>query len=210
MMNLSRRDAVRVMLGSALAASLPAFAQGQGREYVLIEPPQPTDNPGKIEVVEFFSYGCPHCSDFHPLLSAWIAKQAADVVVRKVPVTFGRAAWSNIARLFYALETTGDLARLDADVFKAIHAERQNLFEERGINEWVAKKGVDPKKFADAFASFGVQSKVKRGDQMAQAYRIQGVPALGVQGRYLVGERQPAENLATVDRLIAEIRGHKK
>ncbi|MBK7900207.1 MAG: thiol:disulfide interchange protein DsbA/DsbL [Azonexus sp.] len=209
-MNLSRRDAVRVMLGSALAASLPAFAQGQGREYVLIEPPQPTDNPGKIEVVEFFSYGCPHCSDFHPLLSAWIAKQAADVVVRKVPVTFGRAAWSNIARLFYALETTGDLARLDADVFKAIHAERQNLFEERGINEWVAKKGVDPKKFADAFASFGVQSKVKRGDQMAQAYRIQGVPALGVQGRYLVGERQPAENLATVDRLIAEIRGHKK
>lgn len=191
-MNLSRRDAVRVMLGSALAASLPAFAQGQGREYVLIEPPQPTDNPGKIEVVEFFSYGCPHCSDFHPLLSAWIAKQAADVVVRKVPVTFGRAAWSNIARLFYALETTGDLARLDADVFKAIHAERQNLFEERGINEWVAKKGVDPKKFADAFASFGVQSKVKRGDQMAQAYRIQGVPALGVQGRYLVGQRQPA------------------
>jgi thiol:disulfide interchange protein DsbA len=210
MMNLSRRDAVRALLGSALAASLPTFAQGQGREYVLIDPPQPTDNPGKIEVVEFFSYGCPHCSDFHPLLSAWIAKQPADVVVRKVPVTFGRAAWTNIARLFYALETTGDLARLDADVFKAIHAERQNLFDERGINEWVAKKGVDPKKFADAFASFGVQSRVKRGDQMAQGYRIQGVPALGVQGRYLVGERQPAENLATVDRLIAEIRSQKK
>ncbi len=209
-MNLSRRDAVRALLGSALAASLPTFAQGQGREYVLIDPPQPTDNPGKIEVVEFFSYGCPHCSDFHPLLSAWIAKQPADVVVRKVPVTFGRAAWTNIARLFYALETTGDLARLDADVFKAIHAERQNLFDERGINEWVAKKGVDPKKFADAFASFGVQSRVKRGDQMAQGYRIQGVPALGVQGRYLVGERQPAENLATVDRLIAEIRSQKK
>ena len=209
-MNLSRRDAVRALLGSALAASLPTFAQGQGREYVLIDPPQPTDNPGKIEVVEFFSYGCPHCSDFHPLLSAWIAKQPADVVVRKVPVTFGRAAWTNIARLFYALETTGDLARLDADVFKAIHAERQNLFDERGINEWGAKKGVDPKKFADAFASFGVQSRVKRGDQMAQGYRIQGVPALGVQGRYLVGERQPAENLATVDRLIAEIRSQKK
>ncbi len=209
-MNLSRRDAVRVLIGTALTAALPAFAENAGPEFVPIEPPQPTDNPGKIEVVEFFSYGCPHCNEFHPFLSAWVAKQGADVVVRKIPVTFARAAWSNIARLFYALESTGDLARLDAEVFKAIHGERQNLFEERTINEWVVKKGVDPKKFADAFASFGVQSRVKRGDQMAQSYRIQGVPALAVQGRYLISAHQPAETLAVADRLIAKVRSEKK
>jgi thiol:disulfide interchange protein DsbA len=194
---------------AALTAALPAAAQTAGKDYTPIVPAQPTEDPAKVEVIEFFSYGCPHCSDFHPPILAWAAKLPSDVVVRKVPITFGRAAWANAARLYYALEATGDLARLDGEVFKAIHGERVNLFEENAIKEWVARKGVDPKKFADAFTSFGVMSKVKRGDQMAQAYKISGVPALAVDGKYLVGGKDFGEALAITDKLIAKARSEK-
>jgi thiol:disulfide interchange protein DsbA len=206
-MKLSRRSfATGVFaLFSALTVALPSYAQS----YLPISPPQPTEDPAKIEVVEFFSYGCPHCAEFYPVLSAWVAKQPSDVVVRKVPITFGRAAWANIARLYYTLEVTGDLHRLDGEIFKAIHGERQNLMEEKALAEWVAKKGVDPKKFAETYGSFGVMSKVKRGDQMAQAYKIQGVPAIAVEGKFLVGGHDFNETLATADKLIAQARAEK-
>jgi thiol:disulfide interchange protein DsbA len=196
-------------VAAALAIAAPAMAQVAGKDYTLIEPAQPTDNPAKIEVIEFFSYGCPHCNDFNPLIGAWAAKLPADVYFKKVPVTFGRAAWSNIARLYYALETTGDLGKLDADVFKAIHGERVNLFDERVLNEWVAKKGVDPKKFADAFNSFGVMSKVKRAELMQQSYRVQGVPAVVVNGKYMIEGKEFNETLAIADKLIAKIRAER-
>lgn len=210
-MRTQRRGFVRSLLafGAALALALPAAAQTAGRDYTPINPPQPTDNPAKIEVIEFFSYGCPHCAEFNPLLHAWAAKQPADVVVRKVPITFGRAAWTGIARLYYTLEATGDLAKLDDAVFKAVHDERINLFDDRVLNEWIAKKGVDPKKFADTFNSFGVMSKVKRADQIAQAYRIQGVPALAVDGKYMVGGKDYNDMLAIADKLIAKARSEK-
>lgn len=210
-MQIHRRSFVRslVAVAAALTLAAPAMAQTAGKDYTPIEPPQATDNPGKVEVIEFFSYGCPHCNDFHPLVSAWSAKLPADVTFRRIPVTFGRAAWANIARLFYALEATGDLAKLDGEVFKAIHGERLNLFEEKALNEWVVKKGVDPKKFNDAFSSFGVMSKVKRGDQMAQAFRIQGVPAVAVEGKYLAGGKDFNETLSIADKLIAKARSEK-
>lgn len=206
-----RRSFVRSLLalGAALAFSLPAAAQVAGKDYTPVDPPQPTDNPGKIEVIEFFSYGCPHCNDLHPMISAWAAKLPGDVVFRKVPVTFGRAAWANVARLYYTLEATGDLAKLDGAVFHAIHDERVNLFDDKVIQEWVAKKGVDPKKFADAWASFGINSKLKRADSLAQSYRIQGVPSLAVEGKYMVGGKDHAEMLAIADKLIAKARLEK-
>lgn len=210
-MKLTRRHFVSSVFAvfSALTVAMPSFAQTTGKEFTLVTPAQPTEDAGKIEVLEFFSYGCPHCADFNPLLTAWVAKLPADVVVKKVPVTFGRAAWANIAKLYYTLEITGDLHRLEADVFKAIHAERQNLFEEKALTEWVVKKGVDPKKFAETFGSFGVMSKVKRGDQMAQAYKITGVPALAVDGKYLIGDMGFNEKLAVADKLIAKARSEK-
>ncbi len=210
-MKLTRRHFVSSVFAvfSALTVAMPSFAQTAGKEFTLVTPAQPTEDAGKIEVLEFFSYGCPHCADFNPLLTTWVAKLPADVVVKKVPVTFGRAAWANIAKLYYTLEITGDLHRLEADVFKAIHAERQNLFEEKALTEWVVKKGVDPKKFAETFGSFGVMSKVKRGDQMAQAYRITGVPALAVDGKYLIGDMGFNEKLAVADKLIAKARSEK-
>ena len=208
-MQFARRSFLGVTVAAALAMSLPALAQTAGKDYTPISPAQPTDDPAKIEVVEFFSYGCPHCSDFHPLVSAWAARQPGDVVFKRVPITFNRAAWENLARLYYALEATGDLARLDGEVFKAVHNDRLNLFEEKAIVEWVARKGVDQKKFTEAFNSFGVMSKVKRGDQLAQAYKIQGVPAMAVDGKYLVGDMGFKEKLAVADKLIAKARGEK-
>ncbi|UCV11365.1 thiol:disulfide interchange protein DsbA/DsbL [Dechloromonas denitrificans] len=210
-MKFARRSFVAAIfaLGAALTVALPAQAQSAGKDYTAITPVQPTEDAGKIEVLEFFSYGCPHCSDFHPQLSSWIGKLPSDVVVKRVPITFGRGAWANIAKLYYTLEITGDLAKLDGDVFKAIHAERINLFEEKALAEWVVKKGVDPKKFAETFNSFGVMSKVKRGDQMAQAYKIQGVPALAVEGKYLVGGKDFTETLQISDKLIAKVRSEK-
>jgi thiol:disulfide interchange protein DsbA len=208
-MQFARRSFLGVTVAAALAMSLPALAQTAGKDYTPISPAQPTDDPAKIEVVEFFSYGCPHCSDFHPLVSAWAARQPGDVVFKRVPITFGRAAWANLAKLYYSLEATGDLARLDGEVFKAVHNDRLNLFEEKAIVEWVARKGVDQKKFTEAFNSFGVMSKVKRGDQLAQAYKIQGVPAMAVDGKYLVGDMGFKEKLAVADKLIAKARGEK-
>lgn len=210
-MKFARRSFVAAIfaLGAALTVALPAQAQSAGKDYTAITPAQPTEDAGKIEVLEFFSYGCPHCSDFHPQLSSWIGKLPSDVVVKRVPITFGRGAWANIAKLYYTLEITGDLAKLDGDVFKAIHAERINLFEEKALAEWVVKKGVDPKKFSETFNSFGVMSKVKRGDQMAQAYKIQGVPALAVEGKYLVGGKDFTETLQISDKLIAKVRSEK-
>jgi thiol:disulfide interchange protein DsbA len=206
-MKFARRSFVTGVfaLFSALTVALPAFAQA----YTSITPPQPTEDAAKIEVLEFFSYGCPHCAEFNPILAAWVAKQSGDVVVKKVPITFGRAAWTGIAKLYYTLEVTGDLHRLESDVFKAIHGERQNLFEEKALTEWAVKKGVDPKKFSETFNSFGVMSKVRRGDQMAQAYKIQGVPAIAVEGKFLVGGKDFNETLATADKLIAQARSEK-
>ena len=210
-MKFARRSFVTTIfaLGAALTVAMPSWAQTVGKDYTLISPAQPTEDAGKIEVLEFFSYGCPHCADFNPLVTAWAAKLPGDVVFRKVPITFGRAAWANIAKLYYALKVTGDLDRLESDVFKAIHNDRINLFEEKSLLEWVAKKGVDQKKFAEAFNSFGVMSQVKRGDQMAQAYKIQGVPALAVDGKYLVGGKDFNEQLAIADKLIAKARSEK-
>jgi thiol:disulfide interchange protein DsbA len=208
-MKSARRKFLEVAVGATLAISLPAVAQTAGKEYLPIVPAQPTDEPAKIEVLEFFSYGCPHCADFHPLISAWAAKLPGDVVFKRVPITFGRAAWANIARLYFTLEATGDLARLDGDVFKAIHNDRINLFEEQGLLDWVAKKGVDQKKFRETFNSFGVMSKVKRGDQLAQSYKISGVPALAVDGKYMINGKDFAEQLANADKMIAKARSEK-
>lgn len=210
-MEFSRRRFVTsaIAMGATLSVAGPLAAQTAGRDFVMINPVQPTDDAAKIEVVEFFSYGCPHCADFNPLLNLWAAGLPADVVLKKVPVSFGRAAWSNAAKLYYALEITGDLKRLEADVFKAIHQERTNLFDEKTAAGWVAARGVDRKKFTDAFGSFGVQSKVRRGDQMAAGFKIEGVPAMAVDGKFLIATLQFEQQLAVADKLIARVRSEK-
>ncbi len=195
------------------AFALPVHAQlAAGKEYIVIVPAQSTDNPAKIEVIEFFSYGCPHCSDFHPMVVKWAARQPADVVFKRVPVSFNRPQWINLAKLYYALEVTGDLAKLDSSVFHALNVKGLNLSDDKSIAEWVAAQGVDAKKFSDAYSSFGVVSKTRRADQMAQASKIRGVPALVVDGRYLVtGQdlKSQADLLALTDKIIDKARSER-
>jgi thiol:disulfide interchange protein DsbA len=167
----------------------------------------------KIEVIEFFSYGCPHCSDFHPLISQWAAKLPKDVTFRRVPVSFNRPEWARLARIYYALEATGDLAKLDVAVFMAIHEQRIAFKTDEAVVAWAASKGIDGKKFGDAMASFSMQSKVLRGDQEATAARIEGVPALAVDGKFLINNEAAngyEDLLRITDSVIAKARQERK
>lgn len=209
-MQQERRSFIAGMaaLGGAALVSPNLLAQSSG--FVSLQPVQPSETPGKIEVLEFFSYGCPHCHDFHPTVTAWAAKLPADVAFRRVPVSFGRAAWGVGARLFYALEASGDLARLDNDVFKAIHNDHVNLFDERILLDWVGKRGVDAVRFGELLNSFAVVGKARRADQLAGAYRIDGVPSMAVAGKFMITASDFREKLAVADKLIARARSEKK
>jgi thiol:disulfide interchange protein DsbA len=190
--------------------SVPALADvTAGTEYRAIDPPQHPESVGKIEVLEFFSYGCPHCNEFYPLISAWAAKLPKDVVFKRVATGLGRTAWTNLAKTYYALEATGDLKRLDAALFHAIHEERLPLFDEKSISEWVGKHGVDPVKFNTAFESFGVNTKLNQAEQMIENYKIDGVPALSVNGKYLVLGNSFEQLLANTDGVIAKVRAEQ-
>lgn len=196
--------ALLMCLSFLLVALFSATVYAQNAPYNTLSPALPTDQPNKIEVVEFFSFGCPHCAEFSSILHRWQEKQSADVVVRRVPVSFNRAAWANIARLYYALEAIGELSRLEAAIFRAIHDERINLFAPQGMNDWLKAQRVDMAKFTQAFESFGVMSQLKRGDMLAQAYKIEGVPTMTVNGKYVVQTQTYESTLRTVDQLIAQ------
>lgn len=206
------------LLFATLVSTLLLAGQGfaaepqEGREYKLVSPPlaSPKD---KIEVTEFFSYGCPHCSDFHPLVSQWSAKLPKDVGFRRVPVSFNRPEWARLAKIYYALEATGDLARLDAAVFVAIHEQRVQFKSDEAVFAWVASKGVDAKKFGEAFSGFSMQSRVTRADQDATAARISGVPSMLVDGRYLINNEAAGnyeDLLRITDAVIAKVRQERK
>lgn len=197
--------AVLCLAAATLGASAPAWAQlVEGKDYRLLTPARPTLSPGKIEVVEFFSYGCPHCARFNPLVRAWLATQPQDVAFRRVPVGYGRPQWVNLARAYYALEASGDLEKLDTALFHAIHDEQQNLFDEQSIADWVGKQGGDAARFANAYVSFGVNNQTFLADQMVEDYAITGIPALAVAGRYVViSPTEAADELQTFHELLA-------
>lgn len=198
------------ILASALlvrAGSAPAQALlPEDQEYRPLAHPQPTSSPGKIEVIEFFSYACPHCSEFYPLLSSWVAKLPKDVVFRRVPVGFNRPAWVNMARAYYALEASGDLARLDGALFHAIHEEKLKLFDEPSLAEWVGARGGNAERFAAAYTSFGVNNQTVQADRMTEEYGIEGVPALVINGEYLALGSNFAAMLVNADHAIAHVR----
>jgi thiol:disulfide interchange protein DsbA len=156
----------------------------QGTEYALITPAQKPITSGKIEVIEFFSYGCPHCAHLQPLLSMWKATLPANAVLVKVPVSFGRRDWGQLVRAYYTLEATGDLQRLDDAVFKAIHEEGKQLFDVDALATWAAQNGVDANKFRSLFNSPEVTQKAMVAEQLSRDYKINGVPTVTVAGKY--------------------------
>lgn len=188
-MPLTRRHFHQLVFSAFTLAALPMAAQAElveGEDWRAITPPQPGDAPGKIEVLEFFSYGCPHCGSLNPLLKQWQSTLPEDVALRRVPITFGRQAWANLARLFYALESLEVLERLDQAVFTALHDQHVKLYTEPAILEWLGDKAIDTQRFTDAFNSFDVQTKIGRADYLAGRYQIDAVPTIAVAGRYAV------------------------
>jgi thiol:disulfide interchange protein DsbA len=184
-------------IGFALFVSLASFmvsaAPVQGTDYTLISPPQTPTTTGKVEVIEFFSYGCPHCFHLQPLLKKWEkAELPANAVLVRVPVAFGRREWGQLVRAFYTLEATGDLERLDDKLFDAIHQQQQALFDVESLTSWAAQNGVDANKFRTTFNSPEVTAKAVRADQLSRDYKIQGVPTLTVAGKYrTIGKDYP-------------------
>jgi thiol:disulfide interchange protein DsbA len=214
---MKRREFTRTALGLGalgMGSTLPtlALAQGapvEGKDFVKLQTPAPVSlAPGKkVEVIEFFWYGCPHCYAFEPFIEAWAKKLPADVQFRQVPFAFIGPVEHQ--KLFYALEEIGQREALQRKVFNAYHVERKKLASESEITEFVAANGVDKAKFTEAYKSFGVNTKLNRGKNLSNAYKIDGVPAMGIQGRFytsasLAGSHERA--LQVTDQLIARAR----
>jgi len=214
---MKRREFSKQVCSAAVGASAlswvsAASAQGdpvEGTQYIRLGQPLPPPAGGKIEVVEFFWYGCPHCFAFEPMLEAWQKKLPADVAFRRVPVAFREEPFTTHQRLYFALESMGLIDSIHRKVFNAIHLDKQRLDKLPEIVALVSKNGVDGAKFTEAFNSFSVQTKARQAKQLAEAYRIDGVPALGVQGRFytsgtLAGGAE--RSLAVADYLVARVR----
>ncbi|MCX7233937.1 MAG: thiol:disulfide interchange protein DsbA/DsbL [Burkholderiales bacterium] len=202
-------------VGPAAAVALPGSAPAQtkppvaGTDYLVLDKPAPVEAArGKIEVVEFFWYSCSHCNAFEPALNAWAKALPKDVALRRVPVAF-RDDFVPQQRLYYALEALGLLAKLHAQVFVAIHVDKQKLASAAEIADWAAKQGVDRAKFTEQYNSFSASTKATRGTQLQNTYKVEGVPALGVAGRFYIDSTlaQSMERaLKVADFLTAEVR----
>lgn len=186
---MNRRDFSSLLAGAAGAAFAGAAqAQGapeEGKHYVRLQTAAPVTLSGpakKIEVVEFFWYGCPHCFSFEPTIEAWSKRLPADVQFRQLPFAF--IGPLEHQKLFYALEEIGQREALQKRIFTAIHVENRRINTEADILAFVTANGVDRAKFTEAWKSFGVNTKINRGKQLSNAYKIDGVPAIGIQGRY--------------------------
>lgn len=195
----------------ALAAALVLPQQGQatevGKDYLVISPAQPTDvKKGQVEVLEFFWYRCPHCFDLEPELNAWARKLPKGVVLRKVPGILN-PSWAALARAYYALEALGMLEKLHGEVFDAIHVKGMDLNPPEQFFDWAVTKGVDRRQIADAYNSFAVNTKVMRAQQLTNAFRLNGVPAFAVNGKFVTSAYLTGGNpslFKTLDELIAK------
>jgi thiol:disulfide interchange protein DsbA len=181
-----------------------AAAPKEGKDYIKLAKPAQVNAPaGKVEVIEFFWYNCPHCNAFEPQFAAWKNAVPADVVVHRVPVAFN-ASFVPQQKLYYTLEGLNLVNTLHAKVFHAIHAERMNLSKEEQIFDWVGKQGVDMAKFKEMYNSFSVANQVRKASQLQQEYDVEGVPALGVAGRYYT-DGTKAGNMVNVLRVVDQL-----
>jgi thiol:disulfide interchange protein DsbA len=196
--------AVALMLSGAALAGAEL-----GKDYTLLNPPQPTEGK-KIEVREFFFYGCPHCFHLHPLLSAWEKSKSRDVELVLVPTIF-RDSWEPMARTFYALESMDKREQLHDALYKTWNEDNNQLIDEDKIRNFVASHGVDGAKFSSAYNSFSIQSQVTRAKQMIRSYGIDGTPTIVVDGKYVIAGLQPEATIRALKEVIAMARKeHKK
>lgn len=216
-MNMKRREFSQAAAGVAVASSALlsplAYAQAKkpqaGKEYQIVEPKAPVEAPaGKVEVVEFFWYSCGHCNAFEPALAAWTKNLPKDIAFRRSHVSFNDSFVPQ-QRLYLVLEAMGLMEKLHSKVFAAIHVEKLNLAKGDAIADWVAQQGVDKAKFLEQYNSFSIASKATRMTQLQNAYKVEGVPALGVAGRFytdgaMAGNMDRA--IQVVEWLVAEVK----
>ncbi len=216
---MKRRDFSIATLGTVAAAgqlgwSASAMAQGPakfvaGKDYLKLDRTVPSETEaGKIQLIEFFWYSCSHCNAFEPAFAQWIKSAPKDVVIQRIPVAF-RDDFAPQQRLYFTLEAMGLLEKLHVKVFQAIHVERLTLNTDASILAWIEEQGVDKTKFADIAKSFGVASKLKRAVQLQNDFKIEGVPSLGIAGKYyidgtLAGSMPRA--LQVAESLLAQVR----
>lgn len=226
-MTMKRRDFhLTASALTASALSLSAWAQApaakpvagaplklsEGKDYNRLDHPLATDaGAGKIELIEFFWYSCPHCNAFEPTFANWVKNAPKDVVVRRIPVAFNDS-FAPQQRLFFTLEALNLLDSLHAKVFQAVHVDKQPLNTDASIQAWAEKQGVDKTKFAEAYKSFGMASKLRRAVQLQNDFKVEGVPSLGIAGRFytdgsMAGSMERA--LQVTEALLAQVRQGK-
>jgi len=208
-------SAASAAVASLGGIALPTLAHAQARafkdgaDYITLDKPAPTEVPaGQIEVVEFFWYSCPHCNAFEPTLEAWMKQVPKDVTVRRVPVAF-RPDFEPQQRLFYVLEAMGKVEELHKKVFSAIHVEKLALATADAIATWAEKQGLNKAKFVEMYNSFTVTTKARKATQLQDIYKVDGVPALGIAGRYYTSatlSQTMPRALQVTDYLIAQSR----
>jgi thiol:disulfide interchange protein DsbA len=189
---------------AVLALLCATYAQAEvvaGRDYKVMNPPQPVSSGGKIEVLEFFFYGCSHCYHLHPLIDAWEKKKPKDVELLYVPAVFNES-WEPMARTFYALESMGKIRQLHDPLFKAWNVQSIDLRDEQRITDYLVKQGVDGGRFGAAYNSFSMGSKIARSNQLVQSYGVRGTPTIAVDGKYVISGLQPDETIRVLDEVI--------
>ena len=205
---------VTLGLGVSALSTTPSLAQAvkpqQGIDYLILDKPVAVESAaGKVEVIEFFGYWCPHCNAFEPELEAWLKRLPANISFKRVPVAFNDAAIP-LQKMYYTLEALGRVNDMQRKVFTAIHAEKINLNTQEGIVAWAVKQGIDQKKFVDTYNSFAVNTKVTKAKQLTNAFKIDGVPSLGVAGRFYTDAtlaKGMTRALQVVEQLASEVKG---
>jgi protein dithiol oxidoreductase (disulfide-forming) len=199
----------RLLAGLALCLLVAAQASAQqaGKDYFDIVPPQPGGAKGRIEVTEFFSFGCSHCKDLEPHLQAWRSRLPGDVVVVRVPVGFGRTHWVELARLYLTLDAMGWGDKLLMPIYSAVQVEGINLADEKTRAAWLAKQGVDTKQFSQTSRSFVIAGQWRLAEEKTAAHKVESVPLIVVNGRYVMnGAVGPQQLFANTDLVIAKAR----
>jgi protein dithiol oxidoreductase (disulfide-forming) len=209
---MSSRIASSVALTLALAlSSASQAAVVAGRDYTPLQRAQATQvAPNKTEIIEFFSFACPHCYELNRKLLEWARKLPSDVTLRRVPVAYDKPGWQPLAQAAYAMQATGDFDRLESAFFDAIHKERQPLFDQQAITAWMAKHGVDSAKFTTAWNSFGVSTHMAQNPRMQMSYEIAFVPMFVVDGRYIVTYDAADKMLANTSGLVEKVKAERK
>lgn len=210
---MTLRKVLSLAAATVAFAAGTVFAQAPGRDFSLLNPPQPTDGGGKIEVIEFFWYACGHCYSLEPFIEKWAANLPKDVVFKRMPAV-PNEGWGQLASVYYTLDAMGQLDKLHKKVFEAIHKEQVNLNVKKTREEWLAKQGIDLAKYAEVEKSFSVVTRLNRAKQLTAGYKVEGVPMVVVNGKYVTSSTHvngdATRVMPVVDRLIDMARKEAK